>query len=413
MKIFYSWELDAPRKVNKDFIFEALNKAIEKLNEDPQVVEAERGELRVDQDTKDVLGSPEVARVILDKIAASDVIVTDVSLVASGPEDKPHINSNVAIELGYAYGKLGDQAVLKVMNTHFGQPENLPFDLRTRRHPVQYHLEPGADAATRGEVLGKLAGELASILRLYLESVPTEQVAPHVETPSTGNRGMYWQPSEPLIPAESGRRRQEVFWYAPRILYFRCIPTVALQEFSSREAEDATAELWPLLSEGGYSRSRNKWGALSHCVASDGEFMGATQVFRNREIWGVDAYYSNLHNNPEDDDEDPVEYLPTGAIHREYQRSIQSIRRLAATIGYGDQYVIEMGLSGAEGVRLAINKRYFDPFVGPIYSNEVYLRKTISVDYPTGAIMTDFWEKLFAEAGSEVPEELVWKPPKS
>ena len=221
---------------------------------------------------------------------------------------------------------------------------------------------------------------------------------------------MYWQPSEPLVPADGGRRRRGVFWDAPRVLYFRCIPTVALEALTSREAYDATVGLRPLLSEGGYSPSRNKWGAISHCVASDGDLMGASQVFRNREIWGVDAYYSNVQNNPKDGDVAPIEYLPTSAIQREYQSSIQSIRNLAAKLGYGDEYIIEIGLTDAEGVHLARKESYFNPFIGPIYSNDVFLRKTVSADYPTGAIMADFWEKLFSEAGGDVPEELVWTP---
>ncbi|MEM7692573.1 MAG: hypothetical protein AAF194_09080, partial [Pseudomonadota bacterium] len=93
------------------------------------------------------------------------------------------------------------------------------------------------------------------------------------------------------------------------------------------------------------------------------------------------------------------------------QRSIESMRALASIVGYGDEYMIEMGLSGAEGVKLAVKKQYFDTFVGPIYSDEVYLRKMVSADYPTGAVLTDFWERLFAEAGSEVPIELKVTPP--
>lgn len=56
--------------------------------------------IELDQDTKGVLGSPPIADVILNKIKAADVVVSDVTLVASGRGDKRHINSNVAIELG-------------------------------------------------------------------------------------------------------------------------------------------------------------------------------------------------------------------------------------------------------------------------------------------------------------------------
>ena len=86
------------------------------------------------------------------------------------------------------------------------------------------------------------------------------------------------------------------------------------------------------------------------------------------------------------------------------------MRQLAAKLGFGDRYTIEMGLSGAEGVHLAINSRYFEAFPGPLYDQEVFIRKAISADYPTMRIMNDFWDKLFSEVGREVPEDLVWKP---
>lgn len=148
MKIFYSWQMDSPRKINKNFIYGALSDAIEKVGQEPDVSEAERNEIKLDQDTQGVLGSPEIARVIFDKIAGSNVVVADVSLVASGTDNKPHINSNVAIELGFCYGKVGDEAVLKIMNTHYGAATDLPFDLKSRRHPVQYCLAPDADKET-------------------------------------------------------------------------------------------------------------------------------------------------------------------------------------------------------------------------------------------------------------------------
>lgn len=412
MRIFYSWQMDAPRKINKDFIRGALNRAIDKLSEDPDVSEAERDGMEVDQDTQGVLGSPEVARVILNKIANSNVVVTDVSLVALGKDNKRHINSNVAIELGYTYGKLGDEAVLKIMNTHFGKPDELPFDLRTRRHPVQYHLAPTADLETIAAEEKKLVNELARILKSYLENSLGEQKATHIETPCTALRGMFWKPDEPLIPAGDPRPPHDVFWGGRRLLYFRCIPLGVLPELSPLEALSMISELRPLVSQRGYSRSRNKWGALTYNLSTNGDLIGLSQLFRNREIWSIDAYYSSLSTILEDDDEQSLDYIPTGRINDDYPFAIDSVRKLATKLSYGKRYEIEMGLSGAEGLRLLTGSGYNDPYVGPIYKNELNLRKIIDDDYPTESIMRDFWELLFSEAGRPVPEELVWLHPK-
>ena len=151
----------------------------------------------------------------------------------------------------------------------------------------------------------------------------------------------------------------------------------------------------PLLYESGYSRSRNKWGMIVYDRSNSGDLLiGATQIFKNREIWGVDATYADAVTSPEDDDEEPKRFIPTGAVQRKYPHAIDSMRQLAAKLGFGDRYTIEMGLSGAEGVHLAINSRYFEAFPGPLYDQEVFIRKAISADYPTMRIMNDFWDKL-------------------
>lgn len=408
MRIFYSWQLDAPRKINKDFIHHALTHAVSMLSEDPDVSTAEREELDVDQDTQGVLGSPDVVRVILEKIAKSDLIVSDVSLVGVGKNDKKHINSNVAIELGYAYGVLGDKFVLKVMNTHFGTPEELPFDLRTKRHPVQFSLKPRSDPEEIKAEQQKLAKQLAAILKLYLKDSVRPTSAPHEEIPDIGQQGIFWRQSEPLVPESSRRFGGDLFSHSQRIAFFRCIPPRSLPELSSREAYDLTSDLWPLLSEGGYSRSRNKWGALSHCVARDEELMGFTQVFRNREIWGVDFYFPNSITHPDDDQEEPIEYLPTGAVNREYPRSIDSMREVALKMDYGDRYEIEIGFSGIEGISLAVKREVFmKPFIGPIYSGTVSLRRIITSEQSTRELLNDFWRLVFDEAGAEPPDYLM------
>ncbi|OBY28253.1 hypothetical protein A9D60_12105 [Leisingera sp. JC1] len=401
--------MDAPRKTNKDFIYGALIRAIGKLSDELEVAEAERGEIEVDQDTQGVLGSPDIVRVILEKIASSTVVVADVSLVGRGQGDKKHINSNVAIELGYTYGKVGDEAVLKVMNTHYGEAHELPFDLRTRRHPVKYCLEPGADTDAIASEQKKLASQLTGILKLYLNQRSSAHGLHHVETPSVNRRGAYWSPSEVIVPERSPYVRNDAYCNEPGLIYFRCIPHRVLPELTSREAYDATSDLWPLLSEGGCSRSRNKWGAISHCIARDGDFLGFTQLLKNREIWGVDAYYANLTTTPEDDEE-PKRFIPTGAVMRKYPRAISSILRTAESLGYGEKYTVEMGVSGASGLLLAISKGYWESFPGPIYDDDVFVRRTINNGHPVGEILNAFWEKLFSEAGREVPAELVWQP---
>lgn len=402
--------MDSPRNINKDFIHGALSDAIARIGEELDLSEAERNDIELDQDTQGVPGSPEISRVILEKIASARVVVTDVSLIASGNNQKPHINSNVAIELGYAYGKLGDEAVLKVMNTHYGLPSDLPFDLRSRRHPIQYELAPGADKDWIKKERKKLAGQLYSILRNYVKDWKSPSHSAHEEIQPIDMRGRYWESTEPLVPKDADRyESSDLYWYGQSILYFRCIPSAQLPSLKPRVARDLVIGLPPLCCNGGYSHSRNKWGAISYNKGSDDRLIGATQLFRNREIWGIDLTSSNMESQSDDDDEEQKRFIPTVAIQRHYPRVIENIRKLAKNLEYGDSYIIEMGLSGAKDVHLGIEWSYYGGFPGPFYDEEVYIRKTINENYHTMQIMNAFWDKLFSEIGKEVPDKLLWK----
>ena len=48
------------------------------------------------------------------------------------------------LELGYAAAHLGWDRIILVLNSHFGQSDELPFDLVHRRFPIKYKLTPTA-----------------------------------------------------------------------------------------------------------------------------------------------------------------------------------------------------------------------------------------------------------------------------
>lgn len=166
--IFYSWQTDAPSNLNRTFIEEALVEAAAGMNVEP----AER--LAVDEGMQDTPGSPEIARVLFEKIESAFLFVGDVTLVGQLPGGGRMLtagapvtaadtlrrtpNPNVAVELGYADAALGWQRVLRVMNTAFGKPEDQPFDVRNRRFPIRYNLKAEATEHQRNQVKANLVG---------------------------------------------------------------------------------------------------------------------------------------------------------------------------------------------------------------------------------------------------------------
>src|SRR6266446_4696108 len=119
IKIFYSWQSDIDRKFNRNFIKDCLERTIKKLNKSLTVEEA----IRLDHDTKDVTGSPDIANTILQKIDECDVFIGDITFVSKSEKGRCFSNPNVLIELGYALKSLSDGRLLNVMNTAFGEPE--------------------------------------------------------------------------------------------------------------------------------------------------------------------------------------------------------------------------------------------------------------------------------------------------
>lgn len=166
--VFYAWQSDRPNNINRGFIENALKQAIETLHAEATVVDAVRDEsIALDKDTQGVPGSPAIADSILQKIDACGVFVADVTPVASTEGGKLVPNPNVMLELGYAVRSKSWERVIMVMNTAFGSPADLPFDLRHRRWPFTYNLSAGATekASERDTLAAKLKGAISIIPR--------------------------------------------------------------------------------------------------------------------------------------------------------------------------------------------------------------------------------------------------------
>ena len=144
MKVFWSWQSDTSGRTGRYFVRDALADAIDALKADEDIVEPTEREARdaleLDHDRRGVPGSPDLTATIFRKIDEAAVFVADVTSVGKTTADKRLINSNVAIEFGYAHRSLGDTFILMVQNTHYGEREDLPFDLRHKAGPIQFNL---------------------------------------------------------------------------------------------------------------------------------------------------------------------------------------------------------------------------------------------------------------------------------
>lgn len=161
--IFYSWQSDLDGAGNRNFIEEALKRALKSIGKD----KSEIIEPVLDRDTAGLSGSPSITESIFEKIALADVFVADVSIINKDSDERRTPNPNILVELGYAVAQLGWNRVLLVQNNAFGGPEELPFDLRGRR-VITYTFR--RESGDRSEARGLLQGRLEAGLRAVIDS---------------------------------------------------------------------------------------------------------------------------------------------------------------------------------------------------------------------------------------------------
>ncbi len=301
MKIFWSWQSDTPGKIGRFLIRDALKEAIAELKSMPEVEEPVREALHLDHDREGIPGSPELVRTILDKIDASDVMVADVTLVGiCAPEPgeeraKKLINSNLAIELGYALRALTFRKVLMVFNAHYGRHEELPFDLRHRGGAIFFQLAPEADRTSIEAEKKILIQQFVGALKLCLTE-PAAAIAPDPfpETPHVDTRATYFRANEPLARVGVPQVDQVEFTYLEGPLcHLRLIPTVRRTRPLPLATLTEAAQKVPLLTcqRGTILSCPNRFGAIGYEPAypppqpgATGKLNASTQLFQNGEV---------------------------------------------------------------------------------------------------------------------------------
>ena len=169
-RVFYSWQTDLPNATNRGFIQSALENAAKSIHKDETI----RIEPVIDRDTAGVPGAPDIADTILAKIEKSQIFVADVSIINKKDKSRNVPNPNVLIELGYAMKTLGLDRIIMVMNTIFGNPELLPFDLRMRRVITYEMPENEKDRSTERKRLSSMLGQGIRVILNDLEQEETK-----------------------------------------------------------------------------------------------------------------------------------------------------------------------------------------------------------------------------------------------
>jgi hypothetical protein len=285
--VFWSWQSDLDARVTRNVIRDALADAIDDLQAELE----ERTELT--SDTKGVAGSPDIVATILEKIDACAVFVGDVTPIAISESGKAVANPNVLIELGYAKKSLGLNRILLVWNTAFEgtSAERLPFDMRTRRAPIGFHLPPGASKAELAKTRYALRGLLKDALRACITVATPPAVVPTAQwqTASPQSPALWFDPADPLPINEDGTPGTKVMRPGP-YAYARILPASW-----SRPSEFGAGNHSHILGDTlGFSWGTTKGGFLTYSgslrASEQSDMANMTMQFRaTGELWGVES----------------------------------------------------------------------------------------------------------------------------
>jgi len=295
--VFYAWQSDLPNGTNRTFIEHCLEAAIDAANAKRSPPER----LVLDKDTQGVSGMPVITEVIFSKIASCAVFVGDISFITSPESARPIPNPNVLIELGYALASISDRRIIGVFNEAYGDTHDLPFDLRSRRFPLAYHVAGGDEAEQRSREREKLVRRLAEALVSAAEFAPDEPdtgaanpLPAHAARPvSDSTFVMDRSIARTASRDDEGRENEHVFWHSNPSAWLRVIPHV--QKAFTRAAlwEVVRSNLVGLEAFGGSAQTRavlNDDGVIA--IGFDGRepetiASRVTQVFRTGEMWGM------------------------------------------------------------------------------------------------------------------------------
>jgi hypothetical protein len=346
--------------------------------------------MHLDQDRKGIPGSPDLARLILEKIEQSAVFVADVTSVgitttqSEGAQPKKVINPNVAIELGYALHALGDRAFLMVMNEHYGSRADLPFDLLSKAGPIIFRLPPDADRNTVTAASRQLTARLAEALELCIgqQIERVRQQTPFPEAAAAGNPAVYFAPNDVL--ANSGYPTAQE-WRLPegdRIVYLRLFPTHAGQPsvgLARLTNVFDTRKPCPMSMVIGGIPGRNRFGPVIYDPQGPNIMLGLTQGFPTGELWGVNAQMFSprgRHNVSRAD----IWVVSAIGLEKLYVRTLRNYVKVAELeLDLIPPYTVEMGAVGINGVHLAVPGGPLNTgeFVGPMIHENIQKRYTL------------------------------------
>lgn len=417
--IFFSWQSDTPTISGRNFVERALDRAVGAIGQDTEVEEAVREGLEVDRDTKGVSGSPPIVETILKKIDAAAVFIADLTFAGRRPDGAPIPNPNVLIEYGWALKSLGHARIVAVMNAAFGNPtdEEMPFDMRHLRHPIQYNCPDGADDETRAKARVALAKQLEGAIRNVIDSDEFKATLPKPPEPPV------FPAKEPLDgPARFRAKGQplgvshdmlpmaqpyDIHLEEGAALWLRVMPDrepgrrwTALE--IQKAATGSDAHIMPINDAAGsygYVRAADGFGVRAMMALAQNVTHWVVFAFNTGEVWTIDSYLLAAAGSQK------PSTIPLN--ENAFAKALEGYARFLSRLGVQPPYRWVAGMEGVRGRALylpAPSGRMGLPFPrGSCVVEDIVAEGQHVPDVAARHSLRPFFEEIYDKCGLERP----------
>ena len=417
MKIFWAWQSDTPGNIGRFFVRDVLKSAIQMIKSHAEVIEPTEREaleaMELDHDRKGVPGSPDLASTIMGKIEAAAVFVADVTSVGtvffspnSGKDEQPKklINPNVAIEIGYSLRTRTDRSLLMVMNTHYGNRTDLPFDVAHKGGPIMFNLAPNADKEAIAAAAERMKRQLAEAIKLCIADEVKEKKAqePFPAAKPFAGQVTYFAPGTVL--ASAGDPGEQNFHFPhPRIAYMRIHPANGTPPVGRAEMNRIFRERRPStlsMSTSGSICSNNEFGPIVFDFDGTTSISALTQGFKTGELWGINGvlFRPFTINSPASGNPKPATVLPMVTFEKVFVAVLRNWVKVEAALKLVPPFTVDLGVAGLKDVYLSVPSGGSfgnGDILGPI--REDAFRQTHTLQTSDDAAINDVLRKFFSE----------------
>ncbi len=408
--IFFSWQLDRPSRGGRNFIENALERALGIVHAELSVKEAERPDgaseaFEIDRDTKGVAGTPPIVDTIFKKIDEAAIFLADMTFVGTRPDGRPTPNPNVLIEYGWALRALTHGRVIAVMNTAYGDPgpTTLPFDMQHLRFPITYNVPEDASPEVRQAQKTALAKILAEAIKAivgsedYQASLPKPpEPDPFVPVSPKQGHARFRAAGYPLGVQDgiAGRLRgggpADVYLADGAAYWLRVMPTEAQPKtWTIPELESAVGQSDFLLLPMGAGdrafdpvRAGDGYGWYASGNKEVGPTWSVAMAFKSGEVWAIETHTAQTLGD--------AIFSPEHMFVTVLRHYCTYLRKLGVT----GPLRWEAGIEGASNLKMKIPT---GRLVGPIL-NDVVMTGGPIVDGEAPAVtLKPFFDLIYAE----------------